>query len=185
SGARRARFRRIADAVRSRRADRSGDRRSRSLSCGTEPRSDAMRMLAHFNTAVVAAGLAASFPLSAQVSFERILNADREPHNWLSYSRTLTNQRYSPLDQIGVDNVQELELAWIWQARSLEKFEATALAVDGILYTVQAPNDVVALDAVTGRVFWTYHHEPSPDARLCCGRVNRGLAILDDTLYMG
>ena len=73
----------------------------------------------------------------------------------------------------------------MWQSRSLEKFEATALVVDGVLYTVQAPNDVVALDAVTGRVFWTYSHQPAPDARTCCGRVNRGLAILGDTLYMG
>ncbi|HEX7081631.1 MAG TPA: PQQ-dependent dehydrogenase, methanol/ethanol family [Gammaproteobacteria bacterium] len=129
--------------------------------------------------------LAASMPLQAQVTFERILNADREPWNWLSYSGTLSNQRYSLLDQINVDNADELELAWVWQARSLEKFEATALVVDGVLYTVQAPNDVVALDAATGRVFWTYHHEPSPEARLCCGRVNRGVAILGDTLYMG
>jgi len=143
-----------------------------------------MKALVH-KTFVLAAGVLAAVPLSAEVTFERILNADAEPHNWLSYSRTLSNQRYSPLDQINAGNVQNLELAWIWQARSLEKFEATALAVDGVLYTVQAPNDVVALDAETGRVFWTYHHEPSPDARLCCGRVNRGLAILGDTLYMG
>lgn len=121
----------------------------------------------------------------AQVTFERILNAEREPQNWLSYSATLTNQRHSLLDQIDTGNVGELELQWVWQARSLEKFEATALAVDGILYTVQAPNDVVALDAATGRVYWTYHHEPDPQARLCCGRVNRGLAILGATLYMG
>ena len=129
--------------------------------------------------------LAASMPLEAQVTFERILNAEREPQNWLSYSGTVDNQRYSLLDQINAQTVGELELQWVWQARSLEKFEATALVVDGILYTVQAPNDVVALDAATGRVFWTYHHEPAPEARACCGRVNRGLAILGDTLYMG
>ena len=129
--------------------------------------------------------LAASMPLEAQVTFERILNAEREPQNWLSYSGTVDNQRYSLLDQINTRTVGELELQWVWQARSLEKFEATALVVDGILYTVQAPNDVVALDAATGRVFWTYHHEPAPEARACCGRVNRGLAILGDTLYMG
>ena len=41
----------------------------------------------------------------------------------------------------------------MFQARSLEKFEATPLVVDGVMYTVQAPNDVVALDAVTGRDF--------------------------------
>ncbi len=131
------------------------------------------------------ATLIAGAPLQAQVTFDRILNAEREPQNWLSYSATVSNQRYSRLDQIDTKTVRSLELQWVWQARSLEKFEATALVVDGVLYTVQAPNDVVALDAATGRVFWTYHYEPAPDARLCCGRVNRGLAILGDTLYMG
>ena len=119
------------------------------------------------------------------MSFERLLNAEREPENWLSYSGTLSNQRYSRLDRITTANVRDLKLQWVWQARSLEKFEATPLVVDGILYTVQAPNDVVALDAATGRVFWTYPYEPSPDARTCCGRVNRGVAILGDTLFMG
>jgi alcohol dehydrogenase (cytochrome c) len=131
------------------------------------------------------AALVVCGPLQAQVTFERILNAQREPENWLSYSGTLTNQRHSLLDQVNTETVDALELQWVWQARSLEKFEATALVVDGVLYTVQAPNDVVALDAATGRVFWTYHHEPAPEARLCCGRVNRGLAILGDTLFMG
>ena len=124
-------------------------------------------------------------PLRAQVTFERILNAEREPANWLSYSGTVTNQRYSRLDQITAANVKDLKLQWIWQAASLEKFEATALVVDGVLYTVQAPNTVVALDAATGRIFWTYGYEPAADARACCGRVNRGLAILGDTLFMG
>jgi alcohol dehydrogenase (cytochrome c) len=78
-----------------------------------------------------------------------------------------------------------LELKWVFQAMSFEKFEATPLVVDGVLYTVQAPNDIVALDAATGRVFWTYNYTPSKAARPCCGRVNRGLAILGDTLVMG
>lgn len=119
-----------------------------------------------------------------QVSFERVLDPGAEPHNWLSYSRTMNNQRHSPLDQINTGNADRLELAWVWQAKSLEKFEATPLVVDGVLYTVQAPNTVVALDAATGRPFWTYSHEPGP-SRTCCGRVNRGLAILGNTLFMG
>ena len=53
------------------------------------------------------------------------------------------------------------------------------------MYTVQAPNDLVALDAATGRVFWTYPYSPSTQARPCCGRVNRGVAILGNTLFMG
>ena len=68
---------------------------------------------------------------------------------------------------------------------SLEKFEATPLAVDGVVFTVQPPNDIVALDGATGRIFWTYSYKPSPLARPCCGRVNRGLAILGDRLFMG
>ncbi len=123
--------------------------------------------------------------LSAQVSFDRILRAGQEPHNWLTYSGTTMSQRHSALTQITPQNVKNLEMQWMYQARSLEKFEATPLVVDGIMYTVQAPNDVMALDAVTGRQFWVYSYTPSAAARPCCGRVNRGLAILGDTLYMG
>ena len=146
----------------------------------------AMKTRIRYSATVLAfLGLVAAAEAPAQVSFERLLNAEREPDNWLSYSGTLSNHRYSLLDQITTANVEDLELQWVWQARSLEKFEATPLVVDGILYTVQAPNDVVALDAATGRIFWTFAYEPSPDARLCCGRVNRGVAILGDTLFMG
>jgi alcohol dehydrogenase (cytochrome c) len=123
--------------------------------------------------------------LLAQVSFERILGANREPQNWLTYSGTTLSQRHSTLTQITPENVKNLELQWIFQASSMEKFEATALVVDGILYTVQAPNDIIALDASTGRTFWTYSYTPSPKARPCCGHINRGLAILGNTLFMG
>jgi alcohol dehydrogenase (cytochrome c) len=129
--------------------------------------------------------LLATASLRAQVSFERLLRADREPQNWLTYSGTVQSQRFSQLTQITPDNVKNLELQWIFQARSIEKFETTALVVDGIMYTVQAPNDLLALDAVTGRTFWMYSYRPSQDSRPCCGRVNRGVAILGDTLFMG
>jgi len=101
------------------------------------------------------------------------------------YSGTFKGHRYSELRQMTPENVRNLELKWVFQARSLEKFEATPLVVDGVMYTVQPPNDIVALDAQTGRVYWVYAYRPSPQARLCCGRVNRGLAILGDSLFMG
>jgi alcohol dehydrogenase (cytochrome c) len=78
-----------------------------------------------------------------------------------------------------------LELKWVFQARSLEKFEMTPLVVDGVIYVVQMPNDVLALDAVTGRKFWQYSHVIEGKVNVCCGRINRGLAILGETLYMG
>ncbi len=105
--------------------------------------------------------------------------------DWLTYNGNMQGHRHSPLTQITPANVKDLELQWVFQALSLEKFEATPLAVDGVLYTVQAPNDVVALDGATGRTYWTYTYAPSPQARPCCGRVNRGLAMLGDTLFMG
>src|SRR5437762_10241011 len=140
---------------------------------------------------VFASALAFVAPLFAQqVTFDRLMRADREPQNWLSYSGTVFNQRHSLLTQITPANVKNLDLQWVWQSRSLEKFEATALAVDGVLYTVQGPPvqgryQVVALDAVTGRPFWTYEYQTATEARPCCGRVSRGLAILGDTLYLG
>ena len=125
--------------------------------------------------------------LSAQtpVTMDRLLHPEREPQNWLTYSGSYSSQRYSTLDQITAGNAKNLEMQWVFQARSLEKFEATPLVVDGIMYLTEAPNNVVALDARTGAIFWVYEYRPSPDARVCCGAVNRGLAILGDTLYMG
>ena len=128
--------------------------------------------------------LLAPLGLNAQVSFERLLNADEEPHNWLTYSGTYASTRYSLLDQVTPANVGELELKWVFQAQSLEKFESTPLVVDGIMYLTEAPNTVVALDAAMGRAFWDFRHNPSTASRPCCGRVNRGLAMLGNTLFM-
>jgi len=130
--------------------------------------------------------LAAAIPyaLHAQVSQARLNKMEAEPQNWLTYSGNYYGQRHSLLKQIDASNVKNLELKWVFQANSLQSFSATPLVVDGIMYVTQAPNDVVAIDAVTGKVFWLYHHAPNP-GRLCCrGQVNRGLAIHGDTLFM-
>jgi alcohol dehydrogenase (cytochrome c) len=135
--------------------------------------------------------VAASAGLRAQqpVTFNRLLRANQEPQNWLTYSGNLSGHRHSLLTQMTPANVKNLELQWVFQTRTpaepAEKFEATPLVVDGVMYTVLAPNHVVALDAATGRMFWIYSPRLSPLARVCCGRVNRGLAILGDTLFMG
>ena len=134
--------------------------------------------------------VAAAVSVGAQqpVTSTRLMNAEKEPHNWLTYSGTYKSQRYSTLTQITPANVKDLELKWVFQVRSLgasDKFEASPIVNDGIMYTVSPPNDVVALDAVTGRTFWRYNHNVAPAARVCCGRVNRGVAILDNRVFMG
>lgn len=137
-------------------------------------------------TTLVALSLAVAClsEVTAQVTFERLLAADQEPQNWLTYSGTNSAERHSRLEQVTPENVSELELEWVFQAQSLQVFETTPLVVDGIMYLTEAPNTVVALDARTGRVFWIYEHVPSLESRPCCGRVNRGLAILGETLFM-
>ena len=120
----------------------------------------------------------------AQITADRLDAAAAEPHNWLTYSGTYMSQRYTTLDQITRNNVDELELKWVFQAQSLEAFEATPLVVDGVMYLTEAPNTALALDASTGRPFWRYQYDPSGESRPCCGRVNRGLALLGNTLFM-
>ena len=65
------------------------------------------------------------------------------------------SQRYSQLTQITTANVRNLELKWVFQARWLDYNQATPLVVDGVVYTTQG-NDVLALDATTGKIFWIF-----------------------------
>jgi alcohol dehydrogenase (cytochrome c) len=123
--------------------------------------------------------------VSAQVSQQQLLNAKNTPQNWLMYSGSYDGHRYSTLDQITPANAKDLEIKWVFQADSLQKLESTPLVVNGVLYLTQPPDDIIALDAKTGRVFWMYHYPVPTEAHLCCGLVNRGLAILGNALFMG
>ena len=137
-------------------------------------------------TAVLALALSGSAlaAASAQVPFERLRDAAEEPQNWLTYSGGYFGQRYSELDQIAPDNVGDLELQWVYQAPVMGPWQASPIVVDGVMYLSQRPNDIVALDARTGRVYWIYRHPTSPDHLACCGANNRGVAVLGDKVYM-
>ena len=130
---------------------------------------------------------AASWTLSGQglpVTYERLLRADQEPGNWLMYSNTYNGWRFSRLNQITAQNVKNLRVKWLFQGRHNEKFETTPLVVDGVMYLTRPENAIHALDAVTGRQYWVYEHRNPARTFNCCGRVNRGLAILGTTLFM-
>jgi alcohol dehydrogenase (cytochrome c) len=118
------------------------------------------------------------------LSFDRIRLAGKEPQNWLTYSGSLSSQRHSLLTQIQPGNARDLELKWVFQSRSLDRHQVTPLVVDGTMYTIQSPNDVVALNAATGKQIWVYSHAPDPAARNCCGRFSRGVAIAGDTVFL-
>jgi alcohol dehydrogenase (cytochrome c) len=141
-------------------------------------------------TSKVAGGEVAP-PVVAGVNYERILNAREEPQNWLTYYGAYNGQRYSPLDQINTENVKRLLPAWVFQAgttgliagASTYSFEATPIVVDGVMFLSGWDGWVWALDAKTGVEIWRYKHAVPFDVSLCCGNVNRGVAVAQGKVF--
>src|ERR1700684_2356496 len=100
---------------------------------------------------------------------------------WLSYGLTPGETRYSPLNQINTSNVNRLGLAWSYDiGPGGGNQEATPLISNGILYGITNWSVVYAVDARTGQERWRWDPEVNQTAvrpKLCCGAVNRGLAI--------
>ncbi len=94
--------------------------------------------------------------LGQEVTSERLLHADQEPHNWLMYYGNYQGWRYSPLQQINTTNVQRLAVKWTFRTGSGdENFQVTPLVVDGIMYLTNQRNEIFALHAETGKeVLW-------------------------------
>lgn len=124
-------------------------------------------------------------PAHAQVTYDRLVNSAKEPQNWLIYSGSYDGHRHSVLDQINTTNARSLVAKWVYQTAATGKLETTPLVVDGILYGTAQDDRAFALDARTGRPIWQYQHQIPSDIRPCCGRVNRGLAILGNKVFMG
>ena len=99
--------------------------------------------------------------------------------------RRLLGKRFSALDQINTGNAHELVAKWVYQLGSTGKMETSPLEVDGVLYATGPDDRAFALDARTGRPIWMYQRQLPSDIRPCCGRVNRGLAILGGKVFLG
>jgi alcohol dehydrogenase (cytochrome c) len=131
-------------------------------------------------------GLGPVYRLHAQqVTGDRLVRAASEPQNWLTHNGGYSSQHYSLLTQVTPGNVKNLESKWVLQDEVFGPWQSSPVVVDGIMYLTQRQNDVMAVDARTGRVYWQYRYTPSPNARVCCGANNRGVAILGDTVFMG
>lgn len=135
--------------------------------------------------AVIFFALAFAASTSAQVTPQRLLDSNKEPQNWLMYSGNYSGHRFSTLDQINTMNASALVAKWAFQTMAGGKFETTPLVVDGVLYGTGQDNRAFALDAKNGRPIWQYQRALPADIRPCCGRVNRGLAILGDKVFLG
>jgi len=123
---------------------------------------------------------------AAQVPAPRIVAADATPTDWLTYSGNYQSHRFSALTQINRQNVSQLKPAWIYQVRRTGIVETSPIVADGVMYITEPPSTVTALDVRSGRPLWTY--TPSiPTDVIVIGSppVNRGVAILDDTVFFG
>jgi len=158
------------------------------LACTIGHRMFAMRSLFAALLLLVAGGLQSTGAAEsrANVDATRLGAADHEPGNWMTYGRTYSEQRFSPLRQITGDNARKLGLAWYANLDSIRGQEATPLAIDGVLYVSTAWSIVKAYDAKTGRLLWSY--DPAvPHAlgvRGCCDVVSRGVAAWQGKIFV-
>jgi quinohemoprotein ethanol dehydrogenase len=113
--------------------------------------------------------------------------ADSDSANWITYGRTYSEQRFSPLKQIDEQSVRRLGLAWSYDVGTLRGGETTPLVKDGVLYATSAWSIVYAFDARTGKLLWKYDPEvPKDHAKyVCCDVVNRGVALYLGRVYVG
>lgn len=128
--------------------------------------------------------IAAASP--AQVSYDRLRKSASEPGSWLTYSGNYEAHRFSSLTELTPTNVHGLKPIWIYQAHDRGSVESTPLVFDGVMYVTEPPTVVTALDLRTGRALWRWERAlPNDLQTIGFGRVNRGVAVLGDMVYVG
>jgi len=105
----------------------------------------------------------------------------------MTYGRTYSEQRFSPLKQITDGNVKQLSLAWHYDLDTRRGQEATPLVMDGVMYFTTAWSKVVSVDAASGTRRWEYDPKVPPEwaVNACCDVVNRGVAAWKGKVFVG
>jgi PQQ-dependent dehydrogenase (methanol/ethanol family) len=150
-------------------------------------------MRGHFNRTLTMC-LATLMGLSSQISQAAVLPVDQarltnadNSSDWLSYGRTWSEQRFSPLTQVSTGSISKLGLAWWADFDTDHGQEATPLEADGVLYTSTAWSKVFAFDARTGRQLWSFDPKVPGETQLatCCDVNSRGVALWMGRVYVG
>lgn len=124
-------------------------------------------------------------PLNIQVRSESLRNNETKPDEWFSYSGTLDGRSYSQLTQITSANASGLKLLWVHKFENAAAVvEATPIVTGGVIFQTVPPSSVVAMDAKTGHLLWSYDRPISAEVPNCCGHVTRGLAVLDNDVFL-
>jgi len=123
--------------------------------------------------------------LAQHVNYEDILHSASQPQNWLTYGGDYSLHQFSELKQINTENVGSLKMQWVYQLRKTGINETSPIVVDGMMYITEPPTTVTALDVRTGKAIWRWTAD-LPKRLLTIGLfpINRGVAILGDTVYV-
>ncbi len=133
----------------------------------------------------LAVGMVVAPSLAADVTPERLINADKEPQNWLMNHRTYDGQRYSPLARISRDNVKNLKIEYavpLGGGAGNEFTNATPLVEDGFLYVTDSWNVLYKIDVRSGdvgRILWRM--DPKQDRQM----RSRGAALTGNLVVTG
>src|SRR5258708_4533440 len=142
----------------------------------------------------IAAAVAGALTLtgcgSSSSAFSARKLASAPSKEWPTNGGSLTNDRYSSLDQITSSDVSQLKGIWHIHLHSgtAPKYsgEAQPLEYSGVIYTITGADDVFATDAKTGATKWIYRARLNPKlTTVCCGWTSRGVALGDGKVYIG
>lgn len=133
---------------------------------------------------LLALTFAAALYAQNPVTHERLVNALKEQHNWLTYWGDYSAIRHRDIGQINTANVKDLHLEWMFQTGVSGTFQAVPLVVDGVMYFSGGEGTAFAIDARTGRQLWRYKYPLPAGKEFVNGTVNRGLAILGRNVFM-
>ena len=135
-------------------------------------------------------GLGATLLLSASplLANDSVKALQDDAKQWGLQLGNYAGQRYSTLEQVTAENVDDLQVAWSFSTGVLRGHEGSPLVIGDVMYVhTPFPNIVYALDLNNeGKILWRYHPEQNPDVIgvMCCDTVNRGVAYADDTIFL-
>jgi alcohol dehydrogenase (cytochrome c) len=142
--------------------------------------------------AVAALGLLGGIVPAAAAREETFVPVTQEmlenpsPNDWLMFNRTYDAQRFSPLDQINKQNVDQLRLVWSRGMPSGTQ-ETIPIVYRGVLYTIVPAGGVLAVDATTGDEIWEYYRQLPRDLGEFAGAATiaraKNLGIFEDMIY--
>lgn len=105
--------------------------------------------------------------------------------DWPNYGRDGSEQHYSPLDQVKLENVGKLSLAWHFDLEPGFTV-STPVAAEGKLFVTSGHSYIRALDAVTGKLLWEYDSKTREIAKtsLHMSWGNKGLAYWNKRVFI-